>query len=261
MPLLARDETYSQIAAKDRLGAAFESFRRAPDEVRELWRERARELAQRVARREAEYTPEETENYALRREDRLSMRRTFMEECRSADDHLHRQTLYLSADQAAWWIARGRVRNEERARIRALEPELSTRELNLRARIEGDYQMGQRYPNVAPPAPFRDDSEDDPQVNAAIEASLRDVERTPPHAPVVAPDPAPVHGGLAELGGFSTTEEVVDAITCVVCMDRPRNALYSNCGHLCVCQDCASKSERKCPICRTAGGVQLVRLS
>ena len=257
VPLLARDETYCQIAPSDRLGAAFQSFRDAPEEVRARWMDRARDFRRLVGLAEENLSPDELANIAQRREDRLRMRRTFMESCKFADDHLHRQTLYLSADVAAWWIARGRAHATARARIRSREPELSARELNVRARIEGDDQMQRQR---APPPPSRADSDDDPQMRAAIAASLRDAERTPPHGPVVAPDPAPVHGGLAELGALSTTEEVVSAITCVVCMDKPRNALYSKCGHLCVCQDCAAKTERKCPICRAVSGVQLVRL-
>jgi len=258
VPLLARDETYSQIAPGDRLGAAFQSFQDAPEEVRARWTDRARDLRRLVGLAEENHSPDELANIAQRREDRLRMRRTFMETCKFADDHLHRQTLYISADVAAWWIARGRARDQARARIRAREPELSAREVNVRARIEGDDQMRQQQ--RAPPPPSRVASEDDPQMRAAIAASLRDAERTPPHGPVVAPDPAPVHGGLAELGALSTTEEVVSAITCVVCMDKPRNALYSKCGHLCVCQGCAAKTEQKCPICRAVSGVQLVRL-
>jgi len=258
VPLLARDETYCQIAPNDRLGAAFQSFRDAPEEVRARWTDRARDFKRLVGLAEENHSPDELANIAQRRENRFRMRRSFMETCKFADDHLRRQTLYLSADAAAWWIARGRAHAAARAEIRAREPELETRALNLRARIEGDEQMRQRDAEVPPPS--RADSDDDPQMRAAIAASLRDAERTPPHGPVVAPDPAPVHGGLAELGALSTTEEVVSAITCVICMDRPRNALYSKCGHLCVCQGCAAKTERKCPICRTASGVQLVRL-
>ena len=42
---------------------------------------------------------------------------------------------------------------------------------------------------------------------------------------------------------------------CVICLSNPPNILFSQCGHLCVCEECEdiSETERgsvKCPLCR-----------
>ncbi|GIL43075.1 hypothetical protein Vafri_857 [Volvox africanus] len=39
--------------------------------------------------------------------------------------------------------------------------------------------------------------------------------------------------------------------TCVVCLDRSSDIVFSGCGHMCVCNAC-SVSLQKCPICRVA---------
>ena len=90
------------------------------------------------------------------------------------------------------------------------------------------------------------------------------LERTPSSGPVVAPDADSAHRGLAELGKM-TTDQVVDAITCVICMDKPRNVVFRACGHVCACRDCALQTVgfgggRKCPVCRTVGLLDDFRL-
>ena len=38
---------------------------------------------------------------------------------------------------------------------------------------------------------------------------------------------------------------------CIVCYDRPKNAILKNCMHLCLCTVCEAKFQKKvCPICR-----------
>ncbi|CAH1800690.1 unnamed protein product [Owenia fusiformis] len=39
---------------------------------------------------------------------------------------------------------------------------------------------------------------------------------------------------------------------CVICLTNPREVIVLNCGHICLCADCAGvlPSPRKCPICR-----------
>lgn len=36
---------------------------------------------------------------------------------------------------------------------------------------------------------------------------------------------------------------------CVICMDRPRNVVILDCGHICCCLDCA-RQVNNCPVCR-----------
>ena len=40
---------------------------------------------------------------------------------------------------------------------------------------------------------------------------------------------------------------------CAICITNPANILFCNCGHLCVCEECAKIGEglEKCPICNT----------
>ena len=40
---------------------------------------------------------------------------------------------------------------------------------------------------------------------------------------------------------------------CAICITNPANILFCNCGHLCVCEECAKTGEgfEKCPICKT----------
>ena len=41
-------------------------------------------------------------------------------------------------------------------------------------------------------------------------------------------------------------------VACVVCLSQPRDVLLLECGHICVCSECALAlpSPRSCPICR-----------
>jgi hypothetical protein len=41
--------------------------------------------------------------------------------------------------------------------------------------------------------------------------------------------------------------------TCCICMTNPRDMVYINCGHLCICLECEKRLDEKCPICRTNG--------
>lgn len=44
--------------------------------------------------------------------------------------------------------------------------------------------------------------------------------------------------------------EVIDQQgACVICMDRPRNVVILDCGHICCCLDCA-RQVNNCPVCR-----------
>ncbi len=47
------------------------------------------------------------------------------------------------------------------------------------------------------------------------------------------------------------SEEEDDKNVCVVCMCVPRDCVLIDCGHVCVCQDCAEElNPYQCPICR-----------
>jgi len=40
---------------------------------------------------------------------------------------------------------------------------------------------------------------------------------------------------------------------CTVCLDNPREVLFKECGHVCVCSDCAARiqyEDNRCPVCR-----------
>lgn len=50
-----------------------------------------------------------------------------------------------------------------------------------------------------------------------------------------------------------------DISQCVICLERPREVIVLECGHICMCSDCAREllnphsgaaNARKCPICR-----------
>ncbi|KXZ56672.1 hypothetical protein GPECTOR_1g605 [Gonium pectorale] len=60
--------------------------------------------------------------------------------------------------------------------------------------------------------------------------------------------------GTAGAGGGAGHEEdegVRGAGTCVVCMDRDTEVVFSGCGHMCACFPCSAALNR-CPICRVA---------
>jgi hypothetical protein len=48
------------------------------------------------------------------------------------------------------------------------------------------------------------------------------------------------------------TPELPSQMTCVVCWDNTRNAIFLPCGHICTCWDCATSVSKsgQCPICR-----------
>jgi hypothetical protein len=53
-------------------------------------------------------------------------------------------------------------------------------------------------------------------------------------------------------------EQHVDALLtddnqCSVCMAQKKNSAFVECGHLCVCSECAPKCNDKCPLCKTIG--------
>ena len=39
-------------------------------------------------------------------------------------------------------------------------------------------------------------------------------------------------------------------VTCVACMERPRQIAYIPCGHFVVCRPCADKWKNCCPVCK-----------
>lgn len=38
-------------------------------------------------------------------------------------------------------------------------------------------------------------------------------------------------------------------VRCIVCLVNPREIILLPCKHVCLCEDCAGKIERKCPVC------------
>ena len=48
------------------------------------------------------------------------------------------------------------------------------------------------------------------------------------------------------------TNKCVKSDTCCICLSNPSNIIFTDCGHLCICDSCNEKlTELKCPICRT----------
>jgi len=45
-------------------------------------------------------------------------------------------------------------------------------------------------------------------------------------------------------------QELKSRLKCVVCMDNAYNLICIPCGHTCLCQFCADKTNQICPICR-----------
>lgn len=39
-------------------------------------------------------------------------------------------------------------------------------------------------------------------------------------------------------------------VRCIVCMENPREIILLPCNHVCLCEDCAEKIDRKCPVCK-----------
>jgi len=46
-------------------------------------------------------------------------------------------------------------------------------------------------------------------------------------------------------------EGLSDIQICTVCLVNPREVILMNCGHVCVCADCALQLRGKCPVCRS----------
>lgn len=60
------------------------------------------------------------------------------------------------------------------------------------------------------------------------------------------------------------TNQLQNALSCIVCMDNPKTHLSPSCGHLCLCGSCASAMQNQgqlfCPYCRQANqGFQMLR--
>lgn len=45
---------------------------------------------------------------------------------------------------------------------------------------------------------------------------------------------------------------VSEAERCVICQSNPREIFLLPCGHVCMCEDCSSRVEDFCPLCRTS---------
>lgn len=58
------------------------------------------------------------------------------------------------------------------------------------------------------------------------------------------------HNAEATAGSPSSNQELGN--NCVICLTEERDIILLNCGHICVCSDCAQALPlpRKCPICR-----------
>ena len=37
---------------------------------------------------------------------------------------------------------------------------------------------------------------------------------------------------------------------CVICMDKPQETIFLECGHMCCCRECAERIMPECPVCR-----------
>ena len=48
-----------------------------------------------------------------------------------------------------------------------------------------------------------------------------------------------------------TTNKCVKEETCCICLTKPSNIIFTDCGHICVCENCNKNIELKCPLCRT----------
>lgn len=86
------------------------------------------------------------------------------------------------------------------------------------------------------------------------------------------------HDVTAQPPGSSTAvaEEAECAVVCSICMSRPCNMLFNECGHLSMCESCVLQMSRsglhdtrtnadreliaRCPLCRQVGTLQKVYL-
>lgn len=48
---------------------------------------------------------------------------------------------------------------------------------------------------------------------------------------------------------FQVTYKAIEK-KCIACGEMPMNSSIANCGHVCMCYDCLTKCDNKCPICR-----------
>ena len=48
-------------------------------------------------------------------------------------------------------------------------------------------------------------------------------------------------------------DNLTETTQCCICMTQPKNHVYINCGHLCICGNCAQKWKNECPMCRREG--------
>lgn len=39
---------------------------------------------------------------------------------------------------------------------------------------------------------------------------------------------------------------------CIVCIENPKEIICLPCGHVCLCEDCSSKIQLTCPVCRAS---------
>lgn len=46
-------------------------------------------------------------------------------------------------------------------------------------------------------------------------------------------------------------ENLPDGVRCIVCMVNPREIILLPCNHVCLCEDCAEKINKMCPVCNT----------
>jgi E3 ubiquitin-protein ligase MUL1 len=60
----------------------------------------------------------------------------------------------------------------------------------------------------------------------------------------------------ADTGNSSQTGAAADneQTSCVICMEKSREVVVLDCGHICMCSDCALQlpSPKRCPVCRQA---------
>jgi len=47
----------------------------------------------------------------------------------------------------------------------------------------------------------------------------------------------------------SSVEEKEES-RCIICMDRPQEVIFLECGHLCCCRGCSLRIQNQCPVCR-----------
>ncbi len=54
-------------------------------------------------------------------------------------------------------------------------------------------------------------------------------------------------------GGSGREEGDRAAGTCVVCLDRQSELVFTQCGHMCCCERCGGQVSGRCPVCRVRG--------